>query len=340
MNDRDEYRDAADTARLEEVDAALFSAVVAVVFVIALVGIVSSFEHGWLYGAANVLPAAVVGLRRLILDDLIGIRRAVVVLVASAFVAGVGGTALVGGVSAPGVFSGCLVAMFAMVMFPARRVLAGLGVAYVLTLLVIDLVIGRAVDLEVLASALVLAVAVPAGVQRIVALETLHRTRSVIDPLTGCLNRRALASRSAEIEAQAERVPMDLAIVSFDVDHFKLTNDEHGHAFGDRVLAHVAYTVRKALRSSELVYRTGGEEFVVLLPGVDEPKATAIAERVRSAIGAESVEGVSVTASFGVAAASSPFDIETMVSVADERVYAAKAAGRDCVVAAAIPVGR
>ena len=94
-----------------------------------------------------------------------------------------------------------------------------------------------------------------------------HRSEAAIDPLTGMLNRGALDTRVAELEAQARRTPQPVALLVADLDHFKAINDERGHAVGDAVLAEVAERFRGELRAYDLAYRLGGEEFLVLLPG-------------------------------------------------------------------------
>ena len=94
-----------------------------------------------------------------------------------------------------------------------------------------------------------------------------HRGETVIDPLTGMLNRKALASRVAELEQQSLVSGEPVGLVVGDLDRFKEVNDSCGHATGDAVLKEVAYAMRKELRAFDLAYRLGGEEFLVVLPG-------------------------------------------------------------------------
>ena len=103
----------------------------------------------------------------------------------------------------------------------------------------------------------------------------------MLDPLTGLLNRASLDSRAAEIEQQARLTDSAVALVMLDLDRFKRVNDEYGHERGDAVLRDAAYEIRKSLRSFELVYRIGGEEFLLLLPGADLDAGVEVAERVR-----------------------------------------------------------
>ncbi len=111
-----------------------------------------------------------------------------------------------------------------------------------------------------------------AGVVSIVwalqSAELHHRDEAILDPLTGLLNRHALVPRFVEISLQARLTGQPVSLVLCDVDGFKEINDEHGHDRGDAVLRDIAYELRKRLRSFELVYRLGGEEFLIVLPGI------------------------------------------------------------------------
>ncbi len=120
-------------------------------------------------------------------------------------------------------------------------------------------------------------------------------------------------------------------------------NDVHGHAVGDRVLKDVARAIQRAVRKDDEVFRFGGEEFVVIAPGVDRAVAVAVGERVREQVAgvAEGGARVPVTVSVGVAvgpgqAIATPREL---FLAADRSLYEAKAAGRNCVVATAHPVG-
>jgi diguanylate cyclase (GGDEF)-like protein len=113
--------------------------------------------------------------------------------------------------------------------------------------------------------------------------EMQQRSDAVLDPLTGLLNRKALAGRFEEIAQQAALTGQPICLIAMDLDHFKRVNDAHGHARGDAVLKDAAYLLRKSLRSFELIYRLGGEEFLIVLPGVPVSEGRSIAERVRTA---------------------------------------------------------
>lgn len=167
-----------------------------------------------------------------------------------------------------------------------------------------------------------------------------HRSASVIDPLTSMLNRNALAVRVEELRHQAAIVQQPIGLIVCDLDHFKAVNDNHGHAIGDAVLRDVAYSLRKRLRAFDLAYRLGGEEFLVLLPGADARQTASLAEDLRQTILSERHGGLSVTMSFGVSVSQpSSFDYEHVFEAADQALYTAKAAGRNCVRSGASDLG-
>ncbi len=169
---------------------------------------------------------------------------------------------------------------------------------------------------------------------------------AVRDPLTGLHNRRHLdRALAAALAAASGQSPVSVVMV--DVDHFKSVNDRFGHAVGDRVLQSVARVLTGAARPGDTVARLGGEEFVVVLPGAGQWEAAARAEELRRRCAALVDEGpwgsCSVTVSAGVAEGpAAGADPASLLAAADRAVYAAKAAGRDRVVAAgdvAAPVG-
>ena len=161
-----------------------------------------------------------------------------------------------------------------------------------------------------------------------------HRRRSTLDPLTGLFNRNALEQRLSELDGQ----PCDPfdgqshAFLLCDLDHFKRVNDQFGHAAGDAVLQDVAYTMRAALRAGDSIYRVGGEEILVMLPGAGHEDALEIAERLRIAVRDRRPVGVAVSLSIGVAVAEPGLvDTDDLLARADAALYAAKAKGRDLV---------
>lgn len=160
---------------------------------------------------------------------------------------------------------------------------------------------------------------------------------SETDLLTGLLNRRALETAAHRLIVDADGRGAPLAVVMFDVDHFKSVNDTYGHAIGDLVLRRIGERLAPLLRPGDSFARFGGEEFIVLLEGVDGAVAVNVAERLRRKL-AEVVMSaelkLKVTGSFGVAMreAGSELTWDGFVAIADRRLYAAKKAGRNRVV--------
>ncbi len=151
---------------------------------------------------------------------------------------------------------------------------------------------------------------------------------AMIDPLTSLANRRKLEADLAQVERRRNSDgPVAFAMV--DVDHFKSFNDTFGHAAGDEVLRRVAEVISGMVRDSDVVYRYGGEEFSILLPGAGVEEARIVAERVRVAVEALDVPGGRVTVSVGVADADDPRGLEDLTERADGALYAAKQAGRN-----------
>lgn len=181
-------------------------------------------------------------------------------------------------------------------------------------------------------AALVLSTVILSGA--LVESDRAHRRRSTLDPLTGLFNRNALEQRLAELDGAPceEGGGQSHALLLCDLDHFKRVNDRLGHAAGDAVLQDVAYTMRSALRAGDSVYRIGGEEILVVLPGASEEDAVAVAERLRRAVRERRPAGVGVTISIG-AAVTKPSVVNTddLVARADAALYSAKANGRDAV---------
>lgn len=154
------------------------------------------------------------------------------------------------------------------------------------------------------------------------------------DPLTGLPNRRALMEGGDRAIYLARYMDQPVSLYMIDVDHFKKVNDTWGHTAGDRILVQVASHLRVNLREADICARFGGEEFAAVLPGANLSDAVAVAERIRASI--ESVrfavgkEKAKVTVSIGVS--SYPEDgasLENLLEIADQRLYAAKDAGRN-----------
>jgi diguanylate cyclase (GGDEF)-like protein len=159
-----------------------------------------------------------------------------------------------------------------------------------------------------------------------------YRTESIVDPLTGLLNRKALENRVEELTHQTVAADASIGLICFDLDYFKRVNDTIGHLGGDSVLVGIAELIRVELRAFELAYRIGGEEFLILLPGLELTETAALAERLRHAVGShEFTQGIRLTMSCGVTTSrSSPFlDFDAAWSSADEALYEAKRSGRN-----------
>jgi diguanylate cyclase len=159
-------------------------------------------------------------------------------------------------------------------------------------------------------------------------------TLSTIDGLTRLMNRTHWEQAVATEFQRCRRIGHSSAVLMLDIDHFKAVNDAHGHQAGDAALRAVGVILRDTLRLHDIAGRYGGEEFGVVLPGIDAGGAAAIAERIRRKIESSVVEprrGVRVTASIGFAAVSlDDHDHGAWIARADRALYAAKAAGRNC----------
>ncbi len=159
-----------------------------------------------------------------------------------------------------------------------------------------------------------------------------HRSKAVIDQLTGLLNRSALEIRANELEQQSKITGEPVAVIVADLDGFKRVNDSHGHASGDAVLREVANLVRKRLRAFDLAYRIGGDELLVLVPGAGLEVAETVADGLHATVCAEPLaDGVRVTMSCGVSASrrGEAFDFDAVFRSADAALYEAKHCGGD-----------
>lgn len=156
---------------------------------------------------------------------------------------------------------------------------------------------------------------------------------SLIDPLTGVKNRSAYEASISRELSLAKRYDNPLAMIILDIDHFKAVNDQYGHLFGDCVLRDVAQVIQSQIRDSDMVFRYGGEEFVILLSNTSETGALLLAERIRQAV-SELVcnfnsNTTKVTVSQGVACLKDDETQHDLFKRADDALYTAKNSGRN-----------
>lgn len=160
---------------------------------------------------------------------------------------------------------------------------------------------------------------------------------ALTDPLTGAGNRMAMDSAlQREIEL-ARRYDYDLTLLMVDIDKFKSINDQFGHQFGDEVLKAVASTLSDCIRNSDMNFRYGGEEFIVLLNKTDLDQALLVAERIRQSVmncSLMNAKDQMVSVSIGTAGYEKGMDSDSLLSKADKAMYLAKEEGRNQVVCA------
>jgi two-component system cell cycle response regulator len=177
-----------------------------------------------------------------------------------------------------------------------------------------------------------------------------NRILSITDALTGTYNRRYLMEQLPRELERCRRYAYPLSVLMCDIDHFKVINDERGHAAGDEVLQQFTARAQKTIRTnSDWVARYGGEEFLIVLPETPYEGALAVAEKIRSAISATPFPtrggDARVTASFGVVSTGPHgpdilLKVDAMIKTADECLYRSKQEGRDRTVGHEIPVPR
>ncbi len=158
-----------------------------------------------------------------------------------------------------------------------------------------------------------------------------------MDPVTGIKNRVAMESTVKREINLARRNQAPLSFIMMDIDHFKKINDRYGHLYGDQALYAVAQCAQETIRDSDLVFRYGGEEFLVTLSGTDLNGASLLAERIRQEI--EQLQPkldkkIRMTASFGVVSLRDEEDAEQVFQRVDDALYKAKKGGRNRVVTA------
>jgi diguanylate cyclase (GGDEF)-like protein len=162
-------------------------------------------------------------------------------------------------------------------------------------------------------------------------LQGILEERSTHDPLTGVLNRRGFDIFYSKQRVQLGREGRPLSLMNIDLDHFKAINDRYGHVMGDRVLVQIANLIGQALRESDYVARFGGEEFVVLLPDAEVPRAVMVAERIRDALRTGWNDQLPpCTVSIGIGThVSRDESLDSLLGRTDAALYRAKENGRD-----------
>ena len=154
-------------------------------------------------------------------------------------------------------------------------------------------------------------------------------TLASIDELTGLLNRREMKARSVSVISQFARSKHSLSILMIDIDFFKKINDSYGHAEGDRVLTELGLALSKCGRTSDLIARFGGEEFLILLPNTDLSQTIIFSKRLHKKVNEIIVDNKPITVSIGVAIFNGKMSFEEIVNKADIALYQAKELGRN-----------
>ncbi len=179
------------------------------------------------------------------------------------------------------------------------------------------------------------------NIDRQKSLELELEQLSITDELTGLNNRRYMLRKLEESVAESERYGDDFSLVSLDIDFFKSINDSYGHPTGDAVLQRFATIIETRTRKSDIVARTGGEEFIIFMPSTGLDEAEQVAESLRVALEAEEFvsddgETFNVTFSAGVVnwsgAGANATSVRDLLSACDQSLYAAKRAGRNRIV--------
>lgn len=169
---------------------------------------------------------------------------------------------------------------------------------------------------------------------------TIHKLEVLAstDHLTKIANRRSLRDMLREEFSRTSRNHNPFSVIMFDIDYFKKVNDTYGHEAGDQVLIKVSSAVSGMIRDIDKVGRYGGEEFLIILPDTKIQKAMEIAERARQVIESLDVNGIKVTASFGVTSSVDMPLVTAMLEAADNALYTAKDSGRNTVRGNELPI--
>jgi diguanylate cyclase (GGDEF)-like protein len=171
------------------------------------------------------------------------------------------------------------------------------------------------------------------SMREIYILYGLLKETAVTDKLTGVLNRSLLEDSLQHAIAQHQRTGVPIALIIFDVDDFKSINDTLGHHAGDTVLAQLGELLKRRIRSSDMAFRVGGEEFLLLLHNTDQDKCAEVAEKLRKEVGQiELLPDRQVTISAGVCGLQQGMDVTTWMKSCDEKLYRAKESGRNQII--------
>src|SRR6476646_7076401 len=158
---------------------------------------------------------------------------------------------------------------------------------------------------------------------------------TTIDGLTQIYNRRYFLEQLEREVSRAKRYRRELSLILFDIDHFKETNDTFGHLAGDYVLKQLATVIKGKIRREDILARYGGEEFAIVLPEIDGANAMQFAEKIRKLVEKAPFKfedtKISVAVAIGVATCDDAADAAALIKKADDELYEAKAAGRNCV---------
>jgi two-component system cell cycle response regulator len=164
--------------------------------------------------------------------------------------------------------------------------------------------------------------------------EEIYRLTTV-DGLTQIFNRRYFLEQFEREVSRAKRYRRELSLMMFDIDHFKDINDSYGHLAGDYVLKQLATVIKGKIRREDILARYGGEEFVIILPEIDGGNSVIFAEKIRKIVEKAPFKfedtRINVTISVGMGTLTEADDAASLIKRADEKLYEAKAAGRNCV---------
>jgi diguanylate cyclase (GGDEF)-like protein len=242
-----------------------------------------------------------------------------------------------------GLVTAAFATLGAVVFLGVHQALASIQIAFDTRTATGDLLLPRLREIILVMGLLSTALIVATGMfsTALARMGERQRREAVVDGLTGCLNRRSFDDQFRKESERSRRLGRGIGVLFLDLDRFKTINDEQGHAVGDLMLVSVARRIEEALRSSDLLFRWGGEEFVALLPHTSATDAVGIGERVRAAVGDRPFthhggQAFPMTVSVGVAAADPPpGDPNDLLQSADGACYEAKRSGRNRTVPAA-----